>query len=83
MICKRELFFGCYDTICKTQPIVFILENVKGLVSHNKGYTFRTIIDYLENIGGYNIYYDILNTIDYGLPQYRERVYIIGIKKHI
>ncbi|MBR8465139.1 DNA (cytosine-5-)-methyltransferase [Campylobacter sp. faydin G-140] len=58
----------------------FILENVKGLLNHNKGNTFKTIKSELESIG-YNIYYKVLNSFDYGVPQMRERIYIIGFKK--
>lgn len=75
------VFFACYETIIHSQPTVFILENVKGLLNHDKGETFGTIMEYLSNLKDYNIYYDLLNTLDYGLPQFRERVFIIGIKK--
>ncbi|VEU71270.1 DNA (cytosine-5-)-methyltransferase [Mycoplasmopsis glycophila] len=58
----------------------FILENVKGLVNHNKGKTFNTIKTELEKIG-YNIYYKVLNSLDFGVPQARERIYIVGFLK--
>lgn len=58
----------------------FILENVKGLLNHDKGKTFETIKTELEKLQ-YNIYYKVLNSIDYGVPQMRERIYIIGFKK--
>ncbi|WP_231723229.1 DNA (cytosine-5-)-methyltransferase [Caviibacter abscessus] len=58
----------------------FILENVKGLINHNKGKTFETIKYELRN-AGYNIYYKVLNSLDYGVPQMRERIYIVGFKK--
>lgn len=75
------IFFACLDTIIQTNPTVFILENVKGLVSNNNGATFSTIISSLKKIGKYDIHYGLLNTINYGLPQFRERLYIIGIRK--
>ena len=59
---------------------MFILENVKGLVSHNNGNTFKTIMLYLSQLN-YDIYRSILNTKDFGLPQNRERIYIVGLKK--
>ena len=76
------VFFECLKVIKYKLPIFFILENVKNIINHNGGKTFKTIIDSLNNIGDYNIYYQILNTQDYGLPQNRKRLYIIGILKH-
>ena len=78
---KGTIFFDCYQTIRHTRPTVFILENVKGLVNHDQQRTFQTILRYLKSLKNYNIYYSILNTCDYGIPQNRERVYIIGIDK--
>src|SRR3989344_3241046 len=77
---KGIIFFECYKTIMATTPKVFILENVKGLTTHDRGNTFNTILHYLESLGTYNINYQIINTQDYGIPQNRERIYIIGTK---
>ena len=63
------------------QPKAFVLENVRGLVtSHPK--TFRLILEKLRSIGGgaYKVSWRVLNTLDYGIPQNRERVYIVGVK---
>ena len=60
----------------------FIFENVKGLVNHNNGKTLQYIIDLLNN-SGYKVFYKVLNSIDYGVPQLRERVYFVGIRKDI
>lgn len=78
---RGTIFFHCFETIKNTKPSVFILENVKGLLNHNKGKTFQIILNKLKELSSYNIYYDIYNTLDYGLPQHRERVYIIGIQQ--
>jgi len=75
------IFFECYDTIIHTDPDMFILENVKGLVTHDNGNTFEYILDALKKLQ-YDIYYKILNTLDFGLPQNRERIYIVGLKKN-
>ena len=77
---RGTIFFECYNTIIATDPEMFILENVKGLVSHNNGNTFKTIMLYLSQLN-YDIYRSILNTKDFGLPQNRERIYIVGLKK--
>ena len=78
---RGTIFFHCYKTIEVIRPKCFILENVKTLVSHNKGATFSIILQKLDDLKDYNIYWKIYNTMDYGIPQKRERVYIIGIKK--
>lgn len=77
------IFFNCLDVIRKKQPNVFILENVKGLLSHDNGNTWDTIKKHLSKLKLYNIYHKVLNTKDYGIPQNRERIFIIGIKKTI
>jgi len=76
------IFFECYNTIKAKTPKVFILENVRGLLNHKKGKTFETIKQYLSTLP-YNIYYNILNSYDFELPQDRVRVYIVGIHKSI
>jgi len=60
----------------------FIFENVKGLVNHNNGQTLKAIVDLLNN-AGYEVAYKVLNSIDYGVPQLRERVYFVGIRKDL
>ncbi|MDR0832290.1 MAG: DNA (cytosine-5-)-methyltransferase [Bacillales bacterium] len=57
----------------------FILENVKGLVNHDKGRTINIIVQTLEN-AGYSVGYKVLNSVEYGVPQMRERVYFVGIR---
>ena len=59
------------------KPRVVVLENVRSLKTHNKGKTFKTILSILENDLGYKVFYDILNTAYYGIPQTRNRTYIV------
>lgn len=54
-----------------------MLENVKNLIAHDNGNTFKTIISHLEKLG-YTVYYKVLNALDYGVPQKRERIIICG-----
>jgi DNA (cytosine-5)-methyltransferase 1 len=75
------IFFECLNVIKYKKPIFFILENVKGLIRHENGNTFKIILDELKKLGNYNIYYNILRTSDYNIPQKRDRIYIIGINK--
>ena len=77
---RGQIFWHCVDLIETKRPAVFILENVKGLLTINDGKTFNKIIKTLEEINGYTIQYALLNTKDFGIPQHRERIYIIGTK---
>lgn len=78
---RGTLFFELARIIKIKQPDIIFLENVKNLVSHDNGNTFRTIISELENIGYKNIQYKVLNAMEYGnIPQNRERIYIIAFK---
>ena len=78
---RLNLFEDCIRVIKTVNPKFFILENVKALVTHNKGKTFESILHELHKLEKYNIYWKVFNTCEYGIPQKRERVYIIGIKK--
>ncbi len=78
---RATIIDHCLQVIKVKQPKYFILENVKGFVSNNNGKTFTKFIKILESNGSYSIYHKILNTNDYGIPQNRQRIYIVGIKK--
>lgn len=79
---RGQIFWHCIDIIENKQPSVFILENVKGLLTINDGKTFDKIIKTLKNIenGLYTISFDILDTKDFGIPQHRERLFIVGCR---
>lgn len=79
---RGNVFFSCLEVIKTKQPTYFILENVKGLLSHDKKKTWNVIWNLLSSLSedGYNVKWKILNTKDYGIPQNRERVYIVGCK---
>lgn len=62
------------------RPNAFVLENVKRLVGHNRGQTLKRILTVLKRLG-YYADYRVLNALDYGLPQKRERVFIVGLNK--
>ena len=78
---RGTLFFDVARIAAFHKPKVIFLENVKGFVNHDKGKTFATIRDILEEMG-YKLYYKILNAKDYGVPQNRERIYIVGFLDH-
>ena len=74
---RGTLFFEIARAAKEIQPPLLFLENVKGLLSHDKGRTFRTILSTLDELG-YDAEWQVLNSKDYGVPQNRERVFIIG-----
>ncbi len=75
---RGGLFFEIIRILKDKQPKGFLLENVKGILSLEKGKTFKHMISSLQNIG-YKIHYEVLNSKDYGnIPQTRERIYIVG-----
>jgi DNA (cytosine-5)-methyltransferase 1 len=76
---RGTLFFDVCRIIDEKQPKVVVLENVQHLVNHDKKRTFNVILKTLKDLG-YNVTYKILNTQDFGLPQNRERIFIVGTK---
>jgi DNA (cytosine-5)-methyltransferase 1 len=76
---RGTLFFEIARIIEEKRPRAFVLENVKLLVGHNKGRTIKTIIEALELLD-YSVDYRVLNALNFGLPQKRERIFIIGLK---
>lgn len=79
---RGNLFFESMRIAKHKNPKYMIAENVKGLVNHDKGETFKTILKTLDKIG-YNNYYKVLRSCDFGVPHARERVFIISIRKDI
>ena len=79
---RGTLFFEIQRILEYHKPQCFLLENVKGLINHNEGKTFKTIIDILENKLNYKVYYKVLNAKNFGMPQNRERVIIVGFLDH-
>ncbi len=74
---RGTLFFDICRILNEKKPSVVFLENVKHLVHHNGGKTLQTILDKLENLG-YSVSWRVLNGSDYGVPQNRERIIIVG-----
>lgn len=79
---KGNLFFESMRIARYKKPKYMIAENVKGLVGHDKGNTFKTILSTLEFLG-YNNYYKVLNSVNFDIPQSRERIYIVSIRKDV
>lgn len=78
---RGTLFFDIARIIREKKPKAFVLENVKNLASHDNGKTLATILSVLRDELGYYVDYKLLNALDFGLPQKRERIIIIGSVK--
>nr|WP_291482496.1 DNA (cytosine-5-)-methyltransferase [Cyclonatronum sp.] len=76
---RGTLFYDFARLIKECRPKVFIFENVKGLINHDGGKTFNIIKSTFDQIG-YRYYYQLLNAKDYGIPQHRERIFIVGFR---
>ncbi len=79
---RGTLFFNVARIIKYHKPKVVFCENVKNLLNHDKGQTFRVIKSILEDLG-YTVFYRILNSRNFGVPQNRERIYIVGFRNDI
>lgn len=79
---RGKLFFEIVRILKHKKPKYFICENVKGILSANNGKTFQLILEELKATG-YNIKYKLLNSKDFGVPQKRERIFIVGIRKNL
>ena len=76
---RGTLFFEIVRILEEKKPPMFVLENVKQLTSHNRGNTLRVILETLDRIN-YKTFVRVLNALDYGVPQKRERIIIVGFK---
>lgn len=77
---RGNLFFNIVEILEAKKPKAFFLENVRGIVKHDNGNTFKVIRDIIENELGYSFHYQVVKASDYGLPQLRPRVFMIGFK---
>jgi DNA (cytosine-5)-methyltransferase 1 len=79
---RGTLFFNIEEILSIKKPYAFMLENVKNLKSHDKGRTFAIIIKNLESLG-YYVHHTVLNSLNFGIPQKRERTIIVGFRENI
>ena len=79
---RGTLFFDVERIILSKKPKGFILENVEGLATHDKGNTMRIILAKLD-AAGYCVAYKVLNSVNFGVPQERKRIYFVGIRKDL
>ena len=76
---RGTLFYEFARVVKETEPKVFLFENVRGLLSHDKGRTWHVIHDIFEELG-YDVKFRVLNSCDYGIPQHRERVFCLALR---
>lgn len=76
---RGTLFYDFARVVSETQPKLFIYENVRGLLNHDNGNTWQVVQDVFNGLG-YTLYSQLLNSKDYGIPQHRERIFVIGFK---
>ena len=79
---RGQIIYGLAKILKEKNIKYFILENVKGLISHDKGNSLKVILQLLDETG-YKVFYKVLNSLDFGAPQMRERIYFVGVKKDL
>ena len=79
---QGTLFFSIEKILLAKKPKAFMLENVRNLTAHDSGRTFKVILSHLQR-AGYDVHYKVLNALDYGVPQKRERIIICGFRKPV
>jgi DNA (cytosine-5)-methyltransferase 1 len=79
---RGQIIYGLIKIMKEKNLPYFILENVKGLVNHNGGRTLQIILEDLDD-AGYKVESKVLNSLDYGVPQMRERIYFVGVRKDL
>ncbi len=79
---RGQIIYGLVKILKAKNVKYFILENVKGLISHDNGNTLKTVLALLDE-AGYKVYHNILNSLNFGVPQMRERIYFVGVQKDL
>src|SRR3989338_9380535 len=79
---RGQVIYGLIKIMKGKNLKYFILENVKGLMNHDNGNSLKIILKELDQ-AGYKVFYRVLNSVDYGVPQMRERIYFVGIRKDL
>ncbi len=79
---RGQIIYGLIRIMNGKNLPYFILENVKGLVNHESGKTLKIILEELDK-AGYKVYHKVLSSLHYGVPQMRERIYFVGIRKDL
>ncbi|OOF78410.1 DNA (cytosine-5-)-methyltransferase [Rodentibacter caecimuris] len=76
---RGTLFYDFARVVNEVQPKIFIYENVKGLINHDNGKTWEVVKDVFHSLG-YDLYSQVMNSKNYGIPQHRERIFVVGFR---
>ena len=79
---RGQIIFGLIDIMAAKNLKYFILENVKGLLNHGSGESMKIILESLDE-AGYKVFWKLITSLDYGVPQMRERIYFVGVRKDL
>ena len=80
---RGTLFYDFIRVVQESNPKIFIFENVRGVINHDGGNTWRVMKDIFASLSNYSWTFKILNSADYGMPQSRNRLFVVGIRKRI
>lgn len=80
---RGQLILHFVKMVCDINPKIFLIENVKGLVTHDGGETLKFVLSELDKLGKYKTSYSVLNANDYNVPQNRERLIIVGVRNDV
>jgi DNA (cytosine-5)-methyltransferase 1 len=79
---RGQVIYGLVEILKAKDVKYFILENVKGLINHDKGNTLKVVLKVLDD-AGYKVHHKVLNSLNFSVPQMRERIYFVGVKKDL
>lgn len=80
---RGQLFYRFIEIVKAKQPKAFFIENVRNLFCHDKGRTFKSILQTMKEELGYTLYYHVYNSAEWGVPQIRRRIYIVGFRDEL
>ena len=80
---RGTLFYDFIRVVQESNPKIFIFENVRGVINHDGGNTWRVMKDIFNSLSNYSWTFKILNSADYGMPQSRNRLFVVGIRKFV
>ena len=79
---RGQIIFGLIEIMTAKNLKYFILENVKGFLNHDSGQSLKTILETLDK-AGYKVFWKLISSLHYGVPQMRERIYFVGARKDL
>lgn len=78
---RGKLAMRYFDLVARIRPRAFLFENVPGLLTVNRGKDWQLLFEYASSVTGYDLHVELLNSVDFGIPQIRERVFLVGFRE--